>query len=249
LYLALTTSTPMNVTLVGASTPVWMLLIGRVFFGTPVSQRQLVGAFLSIAGVLLVLCRGQWEMLLHLQCHGGCLYAARVVWMGVLQLDAGPSDSRIRQYSGRLGRFFARANRVWPHGCPALQFSRMDAYRYDVGLGMALGSGIGFYCFGPSRHSLSIVGCGGCVSRSSCSWIFYQPHAIVCSGTVFRLFKRAARALSHRVLCSYRFRYRTVIQALKSSCVGPTINQNILAGDVASQRAAQKGTHCPKLVG
>ena len=74
LYLALTTSTPMNVTLVGASTPVWMLLIGRVFFGTPVSQRQLVGAFLSIAGVLLVLCRGQWEMLLQLQWVMGDVY-------------------------------------------------------------------------------------------------------------------------------------------------------------------------------
>lgn len=74
LYLALTTSTPMNVTLVGASTPVWMLLIGRVFFGTPVSQRQLVGAILSIAGVLLVLCRGQWALLLQLQWVMGDVY-------------------------------------------------------------------------------------------------------------------------------------------------------------------------------
>jgi drug/metabolite transporter (DMT)-like permease len=32
-YLALHTSTAINVTLVGASTPVWMLLIGRLFFG------------------------------------------------------------------------------------------------------------------------------------------------------------------------------------------------------------------------
>jgi drug/metabolite transporter (DMT)-like permease len=74
LYLALTTSTPMNVTLVGASTPVWMLLIGRVFFGTPVSHRQLVGAFLSIGGVLLVLCRGQWLLLLQLQWVMGDVY-------------------------------------------------------------------------------------------------------------------------------------------------------------------------------
>jgi len=74
LYLALNTSTPINVTLVGASTPVWMLLIGRFFFRTPVSARQLLGAVLSIGGVVLVLCRGQWEMLLGLHLVAGDLY-------------------------------------------------------------------------------------------------------------------------------------------------------------------------------
>lgn len=74
LYLALNTSTPINVTLVGASTPVWMLLIGRFFFGTPVSGRQLLGAVLSIGGVVLVLCRGQWTLLLGLHLVVGDLY-------------------------------------------------------------------------------------------------------------------------------------------------------------------------------
>lgn len=74
LYLALNTSTPINVTLVGASTPVWMLLIGRFFFGTPVSGRQMLGAVLSIGGVVLVLCRGQWTLLLGLQLVVGDLY-------------------------------------------------------------------------------------------------------------------------------------------------------------------------------
>jgi drug/metabolite transporter (DMT)-like permease len=74
LYLALNTSTPINVTLVGASTPVWMLLIGRFFFGTPVSGRQLTGAVLSIGGVVLVLCRGQWTLLLGLHLVVGDLY-------------------------------------------------------------------------------------------------------------------------------------------------------------------------------
>ncbi len=60
LYLALNTSTAINVTLVGASTPVWMLLIGRLLFKAPVSRKQLLGAVLSIGGVLLVLGRGDW---------------------------------------------------------------------------------------------------------------------------------------------------------------------------------------------
>jgi len=74
LYLALTTSSPMNVTLVGASTPVWMLLIGRLFFRTPIGLRQVGGAALSISGVLLVLCRGDWELLVKMQLVAGDLY-------------------------------------------------------------------------------------------------------------------------------------------------------------------------------
>jgi drug/metabolite transporter (DMT)-like permease len=74
LYLALNTSTPINVTLVGASTPVWMLLIGRLFFRQAISGRQLLGAVLSIGGVLLVLCRGQWALLQNLHLVTGDLY-------------------------------------------------------------------------------------------------------------------------------------------------------------------------------
>ncbi|MEI8159340.1 MAG: DMT family transporter [Burkholderiales bacterium] len=82
LYLALNTSTPINVTLVGAITPVWMLLIGRLFFGTPISGRQVIGAVLSIGGVVLVLCRGQWELLMGFHLVAGDLYVllASVGW-------------------------------------------------------------------------------------------------------------------------------------------------------------------------
>lgn len=74
LYLALNTSTPLNVTLVGSSTPVWMLLIGRFFFGVPISPRQWLGAALSITGVLVVLCRGQIELLFQVRLVPGDVY-------------------------------------------------------------------------------------------------------------------------------------------------------------------------------
>jgi drug/metabolite transporter (DMT)-like permease len=57
-YLALQTSTPINVTLVASSTPVWMLLIGALFYGEHPRAGQYAGAALSLAGVLLVLVRG-----------------------------------------------------------------------------------------------------------------------------------------------------------------------------------------------
>jgi drug/metabolite transporter (DMT)-like permease len=74
LYLSLNTSTPLNVTLVGSITPVWMLLIGRIFFGTPINAKQWLGAALSIAGVMLVLSRGQLDVLLQVRLVAGDLY-------------------------------------------------------------------------------------------------------------------------------------------------------------------------------
>ena len=81
-YLALQSSTPINVTLVAAGMPVWMLLVGGLFFGVPVSRRQIGGAVLSIAGVLLVLCRGQWELLLAMRLVAGDVFMilATIAW-------------------------------------------------------------------------------------------------------------------------------------------------------------------------
>ena len=81
-YLALHTSTPLNVTLVASSGPVWMLLVGRVFFGAPIAPRQLAGAALSISGVLVVLSRGQWDLLLQVRLVAGDIYIliAAAVW-------------------------------------------------------------------------------------------------------------------------------------------------------------------------
>src|SRR6478735_5543740 len=81
-YLALQTSTPINVTLVAASMPVWMLAIGWLFFHAKVSCRQVMGAALSIAGVLLVLSRGEWRQLTTLRLVPGDLFMviATIAW-------------------------------------------------------------------------------------------------------------------------------------------------------------------------
>jgi len=73
-YLALQTSTPINVTLVGSSLPLWMLATGAIFFGGRVSAREIGGSLLSMLGVLLVLSRGEWRQLLGLRLVPGDLY-------------------------------------------------------------------------------------------------------------------------------------------------------------------------------
>ena len=81
-YLALQTSSPINVTLVASGVPVWMLLVGRLFFNVPVRRRQVMGAVLSIAGVLVVLCRGDLAQLAALRLVAGDLYMilATIAW-------------------------------------------------------------------------------------------------------------------------------------------------------------------------
>lgn len=81
-YLALQSSSPINVTLVASGVPVWMLLVGRLFFGVPVRRRQVLGAILSVAGVLVVLSRGDPAQLAALRLVAGDLYMilATIAW-------------------------------------------------------------------------------------------------------------------------------------------------------------------------
>ncbi|NHZ61433.1 DMT family transporter [Massilia genomosp. 1] len=81
-YLALQSSTPINVTLVAAGMPVWMLAIGALFFGVKVGRQQVIGAAMSIVGVLVVLCRGDWQQLAAMRLVAGDLYMilATIAW-------------------------------------------------------------------------------------------------------------------------------------------------------------------------
>jgi len=81
-YLALQTSTPINVTLVAASMPVWMLLVGRLFFQAPMHAAAIWGSLLSIAGVLVVLTQGEFGRLLQLKLVPGdaWMLLAAFVW-------------------------------------------------------------------------------------------------------------------------------------------------------------------------
>ena len=93
-YLALRTSTALNVTLVAASVPVWMMGIGALFFGQRITQRQLAGAALSIAGVLVVLSRGDWQTLVQVRLVPGDVYVllATVAWSFYSWLLIRPGD-------------------------------------------------------------------------------------------------------------------------------------------------------------
>lgn len=94
-YLALQSSTPLNVTLVASGMPVWMMLVGRLFYGAPLRGRQVVGAVLSIVGVLVVLCRGDVGHLLALRLVAGDLYMilATIAWSFYSWMLLQPGDA------------------------------------------------------------------------------------------------------------------------------------------------------------
>lgn len=81
-YLALVTSSPLNVTLVAASMPVWMLGVGSLFYGKHPSAREVAGALLGLAGVAVVIGRGSLAALAGVHLVAGDLYmvGALVGW-------------------------------------------------------------------------------------------------------------------------------------------------------------------------
>lgn len=93
-YMAVKTSTPINVTLVGSSMPAFMLALGAAFFGQRITRRQVLGAVLSIAGVLVVLAQGELRHLAQVRFVVGDLYmlVATAAWALYSWLLARPGD-------------------------------------------------------------------------------------------------------------------------------------------------------------
>ncbi len=100
LYLALQTSTAINVTLIGASMPIWMLFIGAVFYQVRPTLLQLVGAVISLVGVTIVLSRGEPTTLLTMQLVMGDLLImiATILWAFYSWMISRPGASSEKQW-------------------------------------------------------------------------------------------------------------------------------------------------------
>ncbi len=94
-YLALQTSSPLNVTLIGASVPIWMMAVGAIGFGQAIHLRQVAGGALSGSGVLLVIAKGRWETLRQVELVPGdmLMLLASLAWAIYSWLLAKPPPS------------------------------------------------------------------------------------------------------------------------------------------------------------
>jgi drug/metabolite transporter (DMT)-like permease len=100
LYLALQTSPPINVTLIGASMPIWMLLIGAVFYKVQPTFLQLIGAIVSLIGVTVVLSRGEPSALFSMEFVVGDLLImlATILWAAYSWMLSRPGKSTEGQW-------------------------------------------------------------------------------------------------------------------------------------------------------
>lgn len=72
-YIALTSTTATNATLIYTSSPVFIVLIERIFRGRDVSPLQAIGIAVAIAGVLAIVLKGDIAGLVHLTFNRGDL--------------------------------------------------------------------------------------------------------------------------------------------------------------------------------
>jgi drug/metabolite transporter (DMT)-like permease len=100
MYLALQTSTAINVTLIGASMPIWMLLIGAIVYKVKPRLFQLVGAIVSLFGVTVVLTRGELASLLSMEAVLGDLLImlATILWAFYSWMISRPGKSTEQQW-------------------------------------------------------------------------------------------------------------------------------------------------------
>jgi drug/metabolite transporter (DMT)-like permease len=159
-YLALHTSSPINVTLVAASMPVWMMLIGALFFATPITRVQVAGAVMSIAGVLIVLSRGDWRTLLALHVVPGdiLMIIAAIVWSfysWLLTLPRDPAAIRGRWASFLLAQVAFGV--VWSGLFAAAEWG---AAPHEIVWGWPLIAALLFVAVGPAIVALRCWGLG-----------------------------------------------------------------------------------------
>ena len=149
-YLALQTSTPLNVTLVAASTPVFMLVLGALFFKAPVRLPQLAGAMLSMVGVAVVLSRGDWAQLMQVQFVLGDLYilAATACWAlysWLLSRRAEPDALRQNWAAFLMAQVVFGLG--WSGAFTAAEWSLTDA---RISWGWPLAAALAFVAIGPA---------------------------------------------------------------------------------------------------
>jgi drug/metabolite transporter (DMT)-like permease len=81
-YVGAATTTASNIGLIYAASPVFIIVLARIFYGEAMSRVQSLGVSVSLAGVLAIIARGDLEVLLELRFTTGDLYilAASFAW-------------------------------------------------------------------------------------------------------------------------------------------------------------------------
>ena len=159
-YLALQSSTPINVTLVASGMPVWMLLVGATFFGATINKKQIAGALLSVLGVVLVLSRGSLQQLLAFQLVPGDLLmiAATIAWSFYSWLlNDKTRQTDMRQHWAYFLLAQISYGLIWSALFAAIEWAMID---YHINWSWTLIAAICFVAIGPAIIAFRCWGAG-----------------------------------------------------------------------------------------
>ncbi|MDR3177032.1 MAG: DMT family transporter [Desulfovibrio sp.] len=118
-YVAAIGSEAVNLSIIALTTPLFVLVLSRVFFGEPLSGTRILGVGLVLCGVLLLLSRGSLETLLHLRFQKGDLFMFgntvpfAIYTLLVRKTPEGLSAMSIMLAMMVLGTVFALPGAVW----------------------------------------------------------------------------------------------------------------------------------------
>lgn len=73
IYLAAHTVPALNLSLIAASSPLFVLILSRIFYGEQISRVRFVGICVVLVGILLLITRGNLAVLAHMEFHAGDL--------------------------------------------------------------------------------------------------------------------------------------------------------------------------------
>lgn len=175
-YLALQTSSPINVTLIAASMPMWMMAVGVLFYGERPRPAQGLGALLSVLGVVLVLVRGDLSQLGGLELVAGDLWIllAAMLWAGYSwQLARPPASLSGERRPDWNWAEFLLVQALFGLVCATLA-AGAEAFwlphRFEFG--WALGAALLFLAIGPSLLAYRCWGLGVAAAGPSVAAFF-----------------------------------------------------------------------------
>ena len=146
LYTGARTTSALNLSLIATSTPVFIILLARVFLREKLTSKKILGLASALAGVLLLITGGEPARLLGLQFSAGDL------WMTLAAVLFAAYSIMVRRFSGELspavflltligtGLVFLLPWAGWEYavaGLPQLNAGAICAILY-VGLGASL---------------------------------------------------------------------------------------------------------------
>lgn len=103
IYVAAHTTAAMNLTLIATTTPVFIVILSRIFLGERITRNRTIGLLLAVTGIVTLVTRGDFAVLRTLDFHQGDLWMllAGFVWaVYSIVLRQKPADIDQKAYLG-----------------------------------------------------------------------------------------------------------------------------------------------------